>query len=147
MDDLAKLIGKRYFAIQQLLWVIQFNQKEGYNDIDQSFREITEEWNTVLRLNRAKIRLLIGESQASEFLNYEDDTRLETPQSLHYSFVRAHQLVVDVGRKKVAIQDAQRAVSHLNYMCSNYLEKLTNDFLSRASSLELLAPASSRRMD
>ena len=95
-----------------------------------------------ITVNRAasqhKIRLLVSERQAELFLAYSDDDRARDPRSLHYSFVRAHKMVLDAKDSPGAYAAADEAVTRLNWKCSAYLEHLTADFLSKAKSLNLL---------
>jgi hypothetical protein len=62
---------------------------------EKKYLEVVEEWNCKYWLNRKKIRLLVGDEQAKLFLDYEDDSRQEDQVSLHYTFVRAHKLVLE----------------------------------------------------
>ena len=100
--------------------------------------KVVAEWNASLRTNRNKIRLLVGEMQANNFLDYQDDFRQNEPQSLHYRFVKAHRSAMRVKKKEMAAASAQVEVDKLNWACSDFLEGLTTDFLKRAASLQLL---------
>src|SRR5262245_33070182 len=61
LEALSDLIGRRSFATQQMLWSIQRRLDEAnLTKVAQSLNGATEEWNNRLRMNRAKIRLLVG---------------------------------------------------------------------------------------
>jgi hypothetical protein len=89
-------------------------------------------------MNRAKIRLLVGNAQADRFLADPVHGGQAEGDSLHDAFVDAHQAVVELSEGKSPMQRAEAAVEHLNRACSAFMEELTNEFLRRASSLELL---------
>lgn len=145
LDALSELIGRRLFATQQMLWTIQRGLDEPHViQVAKSLNEATEVWNNRLWMNRAKIRLLVGDVQADRFLS-ETDHRGQTEQDLHSAFVQAHQSVVELSEGRGHMETTDNAVRHLNRACSEFLEALTNDFLRRASSLEILeVPGSSR---
>lgn len=138
LNELAKLIGKRFFLLQDYLWAISKTNADKIVNSEQPYFESVREWNTSLRLYRAKLRLLVGEEMALEFLDYGDDRRLEHPRSLHYLFIRAHQAVIDAKRVKHGVDRAQRMVDELNWGYTRFIDRLTNEFLRRADSLELL---------
>ena len=139
LEELGKLIGRRYFALRQMLWTIERRlDKQHLTEDARSLNEATEEWNNRLRMSRAKIRLLAGETRADQFLAYSDDGGKAGQSSLHRAFVDAHQAVVDLSEGKGSIEKAELAVRDLDRACSDFLERLTDDFLRRASSLEIL---------
>lgn len=121
-----------------MLWSFTDGTPEKCAELEQSYFLIVARWNTALRTNRNKIRLLIGESYASRFLDYADDTRPQQPLSLHYQFVQAHNEVLKAKRNKGNLETAQENVTKLNWTCSKFLEDLTTAFLKRATDLELL---------
>lgn len=139
LEELGKLIGRRYFATRQMLWTIERGLDELHlTEVAHALNEATEEWNNRLRMNRAKIRLLVGETQADEFLAYSDDGGNAEQSSLHRAFVDAHQAIVDLSEGRGSEEKAELAVRYLDSACSDFLEELTNNFLRRASSLEIL---------
>jgi hypothetical protein len=95
-------------------------------------------WNNSLRSNRNRIRLLIGEREADEFLDYGDDARPASPHSIHYQFVAAHRAVMDSKSYDERTPKAQEIVTQLNYSISIFLERLTTKFSRRANSLAIL---------
>ena len=58
--------------------------------------------------------------------------------NLHTAFVEAHQAVVELSEGKADVKAAESRVEDLNRASSEFLETLTNEFLRRASSLEIL---------
>jgi hypothetical protein len=96
LDSLSSLIGRRFFALQRLLWAVKHPDKYDLAEIGRSYFEIVSEWNTHLRANRNKVRLLIGRDEANHFLDFGDEERLDNPQSIHYIIKKAHNTVIDV---------------------------------------------------
>ena len=139
LDQLSSLIDRRLFGLQRLLWVIEEGvEADQLETKEREYFQTVIEWNGTLRSNRNKIRLLIGESQASDFLDYRDDGRQEHPRSLHYQFVKAHNAVISANSGGMSTEQAQREVNSLNWTCSSFLEDLTTVFAQRATSLTLL---------
>lgn len=142
LDDLSELIGRRFFLLQRLWWAIEEGDTQAIDRCETPYFEVVEEWNAKFWRNRNKIRLLVGEEQASHFLSYEDDRAGDKPRSVHYKFVVAHRKVMEIRRKNGSMEDARQHVAELNWKCSVYLERLTAVFLKRAASHQLLeAPA------
>ena len=88
--------------------------------------------------NRNKIRLLVNEKQANSFLNYSDDNAGDNPTSLHYKFVTAHRAVLNAKASPQLSPIANKQVEELNWKASVFLERLTTEFLQRATQLQLL---------
>jgi len=88
--------------------------------------------------------LLVDDVQANAFLDYKDDLNQDSPQSLHYLFVKAHRYVQKVKAQTGSATEAQVAVDDLNWACSTFLENLTTSFLDKATSLQLLKSPASR---
>lgn len=80
----------------------------------------------------------MSEEQANHFLDYSDDNAKDKPKSLHYNFVIAHRAVMEAKQNKTAIGKAVTQVTQLNWKCSVFLERLTSEFVQRATSLQLL---------
>jgi hypothetical protein len=108
------------------------------NKIAQEYTAVVGEWNARIWENRNKIRLLVSERYARAFLDYDDDQRLDAPQSIHYRMVKAGRIVQAVREGAINPSVAQQEVYSANHACSNFLEALTTDFLRRATSLRLL---------
>lgn len=138
LDDISILVGKRLFLLQRVLWVIQEEQLEKIEEKERAYFSIVEEWNSKYWRNRNKIRLLVSEEQANYFLDYSDDNAKENPNSLHYKFVIAHRAVMKAKQNKTAIDYAVTQVTQLNWKCAVFLERLTSEFVRRATSLQLL---------
>jgi hypothetical protein len=143
LDELGKLIGNRFFQLQRYFWAIKDMQNEDMQDdklraVEAEYFDTVAEWNSVLRLNRSKIRLLVGDTQALLFLDYGDDARGDNPRSIHYLFVKAHEAVDGVKKGEVDTYSARAKISRLNKAISGYLDALTTDFLKRAADLQLL---------
>lgn len=146
LDSLSSLIGRRFFALQRLLWAMKHPDKYDSAETERSYFEIVFDWNTHLRANRNKVRLLIGHDEANHFLDFGDEERLDTPQSIHYIIRKAHNTVIDVRDNKVSIDDAQMEVHRANVACTRFMERITDNFLVRATNLDLLrAPQSEDR--
>jgi hypothetical protein len=157
LDELAKLIGNRFFQLQRYLWILEEMQdNDMHDDVLQAVAEEVEievdktvaEWNSTFWLNRSKIRLLVGEAQAQQFLDYQDDPRTENPRSIQYRFVKAHEAVRRAKMGEVDTSSAQAEINLLNWACSEFFENLTRVFLKRAASLQLLeTPEESTKQD
>jgi hypothetical protein len=149
LDELGKLIGKRFFLLQRYLSAIENMSPEEIDNYKKASLESVQDWNTKRILFRAKIRLLVGEELALEFLDYSDDARVDLPRSLHYIFVRTHKRVFEVNHTspQYEIESAWAVINKLNWSCSNFIEKITNEFLSRAKSLELIDVPTVKGMD
>jgi hypothetical protein len=137
LDELSDHIGRRFFALQRLLWSLKDSTAEQRDTIEKEYFTIVAGWNASLRTYRNKIRLLVSQEQADRFLDYRDDYRAE-PLSLHYIFVKAHKAVVGARKGTIGVDEAQTPVDELNWACSNFLEALTTSFLERATTLQLL---------
>lgn len=140
LDDLSELIGCRFFLLQRLWWAIEEQDDEKVTACEKAYFPVVEQWNAQFWKNRNKIRLLVGERQASSFLDYDDDHAGDEPQSLHYKFVIAHRKVMAAKRDRAEVSAAAKHVTELNWKCSVFLEQLTAVFVSRAASLQLLEP-------
>ena len=145
LDDFSNAVGRRFFMMQRFLWALGGPDSERIKRVEGEYFETVTAWNASYWVYRNKIRLLIDDAYANTFLDYQDDSRLEHPQSLHYLFVKAHREVQRASRGEIAKDDAQLAVDNLNWACSSFLENLTTSFLNRATSLQLLRAPSQRR--
>jgi hypothetical protein len=147
LNDLSKLVGNRHFQMQRYLWAIEDKKDDSLRDVEAEYFETVAEWNATFWMNRNKIRLLVGEAQAKQFLDYADDVRTH-PRSIQYQFANAHSAVVKAKNGEVDIRRAQGEVTRLNWACSRFLEDLTTNFLKRAASLQLLeTPEESAEQD
>lgn len=138
LDEISKLIGRRSFALQRLLWSLDNRNDEQVARLQQENDRAVIAWNVNRYNNRNKIRLLVGDRQANEFLDYRDDLSPDSPASLHYTFVKVHRLVMRTRHGEVPTAEAQRELDVLNTRCSAFLESLTADFAARANALQLL---------
>lgn len=137
LDELAKLVGKRFFWLQRFLWALK-NQDENALQKEKEYFQVVLTWNETLRANRNKIRLLVNEEMAKELLDYNDNYKSEKPNSLHYTFLKAHMAVMEAKKDIEKLENSQEEVVALNWKCNQFLEELTSVFTERALSLELL---------
>lgn len=138
LDSLSTLIGKRFFELQRLLWAMKHPDKYDLAATGKGYFAIVCEWNTHLRANRNKVRLLIGHDEADHFLDFGDEERLDNPQSIHYIIRKAHNTVMDARDNKCGMAEAQREVHIANVACTGFMERITDNFLVRATNLDLL---------
>jgi hypothetical protein len=142
LDAFSKAVGERYFLMQRFLWVLGDADTTRVERLEKEYFLSVVAWNSSYWVNRNKIRLLVDDRQANAFLDYQDDFRLDNPQSLHYLFVKAHRDVLKAKGGELSKLEAQVSVDNLNWACSTYLENLTTSFLNRATSLQLLTTPS-----
>jgi hypothetical protein len=138
LDSFAKAVGERYYLLQRLLWALGDADPQRIERTEKDYFVSVVAWNATYWVNRNKIRLLVDDTQANAFLDYKDDFNQESPQSLHYLFVKAHRYVQKAKAKDISRDVAQAAVDDLNWACSTFLENLTTSFLDKAVSLQLL---------
>ena len=152
LDDLSKQMGTRWFQMQRYLWAIEDANNDKLGEIEADYFKTVAEWNATFWMNRNKVRLLVGEPQAKQFLDYEsvgdtraiqfldyeDDRRPTNPCSIHYRFKEAHAYVLAAKQGGTAPERAQAKVDSLNLACTDFLEALTTDYLKRTASLQLL---------
>ena len=144
LDQFSKAVGERFFLMQRFLWNLNDPDPVVVQRVEQEYFNSVKTWNASYWLFRNKIRLFVDDSQANAFLDYQDDLRLEHPQSLHYLFVKAHRHVLRVKQGDLPRDEAQLAVDNLNWACSTYLENRTTSFLSKATTLQLLQTPSTQ---
>lgn len=139
LERLSSLIDRRYFALQRFIWALEDSADEKrLTEREADYFQTVLEWNTSLRSIHNRIRLLIGEEQALDFLDYGDDYRPDQPQSLHYRFVLAHRAVMAARRDRGKIATALQEVDRLNWKLSSFLYDVTSLFTERAGNLTLL---------
>ena len=124
--------------LQRLWWAIEEQNPERISKCEKAYFSTVEDWNARFWRNRNKIRLLVGEEPANNFLDYSDDRAGDNPQSLHYEFVVAHRKVMAAKGDFGLADDARRHMTALNFACSVFLERITSLFLERTSALQLL---------
>ncbi|MEJ0074011.1 MAG: hypothetical protein WDO17_00950 [Alphaproteobacteria bacterium] len=146
LDDLSDLIGKRYFALQKLIWALRDRRSYDLEKVTAEYHECVQEWNGKLRTMRGKARLLVGEDRALDFLDYNDDRDPDKPHSLHYVFVKAGRTAIAAKSDPEQMDKAEQQVAQLNWLCSNLLDDMTSDFLKRAARLEILDIPIARRV-
>ena len=137
LDALSEQIGKRFFLLQRYLWAID-DDKEKMAEREKEYFTSVVEWNSAFWRNRNKIRLLVDEEQANAFLDYRDDNAGDHPTSLHYRFVSAHRAVLKAKASREFASAARQQVEELNWKSSVFLERLTTEFVQRATKLQLL---------
>jgi len=144
LEQLASMVDKRYWRLQRLVWVIAGGASpEKVAMREKEYFETVVEWNEKLRSVHNRLRLLVGEAEALQFLDYADDYRQEDPVSLHYRFVKAHRVVLQAKEDVSLAPVAKEEVDRLNWSVSRFAFDTTTLFMERASSLALLRPASS----
>lgn len=138
LDQVSRLIGARTFTLQRLIWALSDGDQAAIKTWQSASGKIVFRWN-VNRWNiRNKIRLLLGEPQATAFLDDRDYHYPETPASIHYRFVRAHQYAIDAQQGRISVAVAQEELDVLQRICALFLEALTTEFTERANALDLL---------
>lgn len=141
LEEVSSLADRRYFRLQRLVWAISDNATaDKLTEREREYFETVVEWNERLRSIHNRIRLLIGEKEALEFLDYDDEGRDEV-KSMHYRFVRAHRIVLRAKEDSTVVSDAREVVDRLNWTVSRMAYDLTTLFMSRATSMALLKPA------
>jgi hypothetical protein len=138
LDESSGLIGRRLFLLQRFLWAIQDGVSDKIKEAELEYFMVVKEWNYNSWRSRNKIRLLISEEYANEFLDYRDDNAGDDPHSMHYLFVVAHRRVMASVADPSESHQARLATEHLNWACSKLLERLTTEFLKKAAALQLL---------
>lgn len=138
LDQLSDQIGKRFYLLQRFLWTIDGHDEEKILDREREYFASVVDWNSSFWRNRNKIRLLANEEQANAFLSYDDDSAGDNPTSLHYKFVAAHRAAMNAKESRELIPIAKKQVEELNWKSSVFLERLTTEFLQRATKLQLL---------
>jgi hypothetical protein len=137
------MVDRRYFRLQRLIWVVADRaEADKIATREREYFETVVEWNEKLRSVHNRIRLLIGEGEALQFLDYADDFRPDNPQSLHYRFVKAHRIVMRAKEDLTLAESATEGVNRLNWSVSRFAYDITTLFMRRASSLALLRAAS-----
>lgn len=139
LDELSRLVGRRFFLLQRLIWRIQQapTDESKIRTLEEKYYEVVNEWNFCYWSNRNKIRLLAGEKFANDFLDYSDDRKGPHPESLHYKFRAAHDAMRSVRELGASIRETEAAMKELNHSCSDFLESLTQEFMTRAIKLQL----------
>ncbi|MFC1725265.1 hypothetical protein ACFL4T_06535 [candidate division KSB1 bacterium] len=138
LDEISELIGQRFFLLQRLWWAIEDQDATRISQCEATYFIAVENWNSCFWKNRNKIRLLVGEDQANNFLDYSDDYVEDKPKSLHYKFVIAHRKVMTAKNAPNLFDDARQQIMELNWKCSVFLERLTSTYIERATTLRLL---------
>ncbi len=138
LDALSDQTGRRFFLLQRYVWAIEEGGKEKIAEREKEYFAAVVEWNSTFWRNRNKIRLLVNEEQANLFLDYSDDHAGDRPASLHYKFVAAHRAVLKAKASSGARETAKQQVEELNWVSSVFLERLTTEFVRRATNLQLL---------
>jgi len=142
LEQLSSMVDRRYFRLQRLIWAIEEGAlPEKIAQREKEYFDAVVEWNEKLRSIHNRLRLLVGDSVALQFLDYADDYRQQDPQSLHYRFVKAHQAVLKAKDNRTNTASAKEEVDRLNWSVSRFAYDVTTVFMARASSLELLRTA------
>lgn len=146
IESLSRAIDKRCFLSQRFIWALETNDSAKIAKAEEEYMNEHMEWNINRGANWNKIRLLIGAQFAKEFLDYGDDNvDISESSSLHYHFIRVHRYIRAVQNGTLDIQTASTEVVALSWHCWYFLEKITTEFATRASQLELLTVPSSHQ--
>jgi hypothetical protein len=143
LEQLSSIVDKRYFRLQRLIWAIgdKNASPEKIAAREREYFESVVEWNEKLRSVHNRLRLLVGDAEALQFLDYADDHRPKEPRSLHYRFVKAHKAVMEAKDNRAVAPQAKVEVDRLNWRVSRFAYDVTTLFMARASSLALLRSA------
>src|SRR5262249_37400338 len=80
LKQLASLVDRRYFRLQRLVWSIADGAPpEKIEQREKEYFGTVVEWNQKLRSIHNRLRLLVGDSVALQFLDYADDYRQDDP--------------------------------------------------------------------
>jgi len=125
--------------LQRLVWTLQDDpaNETKCNEREKDYYAAVADWNFTYWSNRNKVRLLAGDKFANEFLDYSDDRKGGNPSSLHYKFRAAHEAMRKIAQGTALAQETAAPMRELNKSCSIFLERLTHEFLERASHLQL----------
>lgn len=137
LNQLSSLIDRRLYALLKVKWALENSNQEEIEAKEIPYYSIVQEWNEHLRMNRGKIRLLIGEKYALAFLDYDDEDK-ELPNSLHFKFVKTHVAFRAVLKHEAPVESLSEATQNLHRYCNHFLEELSAEFASRADDLSLL---------
>ena len=91
INDLTKLINKRLFATNQIIWAYQNGNSSLIDSQWEQYMTTVNEWNTEDTVIQSKLVQTYGYSIAGEFLNETDDLNNDIPTSIHYKFFKIHQ--------------------------------------------------------
>jgi hypothetical protein len=76
LEHLSSLVDRRYFRLQRLVWSLAGDApQEKIEQREKEYFETVVEWNEKLRSIHNRLRLLVGDSIALQFLDYADDYR------------------------------------------------------------------------
>jgi hypothetical protein len=141
----SSLMDTRHYALQRFLWAIVEGKEDTVSAREKEYFEIVVRRSNSLRSLRNSIRLLVGEAEADDFLDYKDDDAAASPRSIHYKFVVSHRAVLASKSHPDQTEAAQDSVTEVNRSISRFLEELTTEFAQRANSLAILSlPAENR---
>jgi hypothetical protein len=137
-DDLIKLAGERFTAMQRWLWAMENPGRYDLDAVRRNYIDLVQSWNTLTWSYRARLRLMLGDAIALRYLDYDDDERGEKPESLHYKFVMAHRLLLNCERGTKSPAQVQPVIHRLNHAWSNFADDVASELLRRAVNLRLL---------
>lgn len=149
LDSVSTLCGKRFFHLQRLVWALEEAPRDDrkIKAIEKEYFGVVKEWNIAYWAIRSRIRLLLGDDVARQFLEYSGNgQRTPNPTSLHYRFRNAH-ASVQAARLSGAPISPQIAdeMTTLNRACAGFIDLIVGSFLERAGRLELLERAAPGR--
>lgn len=149
LDSVSHLCGKRFFHLQRLVWALEEEPRDDrkIKAIEKEYFSVVKEWNIAYWAIRSRIRLLLGDDVARQFLEYSDNGRRTPNQaSLHYMFRNAHASVNAARKAGLPISpEVAGEMTALNRACAGFIDLITGRFLERAGRLELLEKAGATR--
>ncbi len=133
IDSISSLINKRHFGLQRVFWALDKNSVDKANEIWKDYYESVKDWNHELNSNKEKIRRLLGDKKATEFLDYTDELHPNTPTSIHGHFWLAHDNVLKL---KECLEHKCDERKKLTAQAANSLTKLdlrSDEFIYQAN--------------
>jgi hypothetical protein len=137
-DELIVLAGERFTAMQRWLWAVEDPEQYDLPEVREDYFVLVRRWNSLTWNYRARLRILLGEPTALQFLDYGDDARPSNPESLHYRFVQAHNEIRACERDSSNAATAQEMLNRLNWAWSDFADDVAAELLRRSRDLQLL---------
>ncbi|HEY5786598.1 MAG TPA: hypothetical protein VIT65_17665 [Microlunatus sp.] len=143
-SEATRLIDRRYYGLFR--WYLSVRDRSATAVVEArelQYYQTVGVWNESLRILHNRLRMDFGEMRALAFLDYADDFKPEQPESLHYRFVRATQLVRLLFADRADLDEVTSAINELNWALTAFANDAANDLMQRSRSLSALKLASS----
>jgi len=88
LDDVIFQIENRRHMLQKVYWALEIGDKKEINECWNNYTKTIDDWNINNVIYKNKIRRLIGEELANEFLDNEKN--LDNRNNVHTLFVLTH---------------------------------------------------------